>query len=33
MQCLNCGKKIPNTAKVCRYCEAVVEPEPTEGSG
>ena len=30
MQCLNCGKKIPNTAKVCRYCEAVAEPEPTE---
>jgi hypothetical protein len=29
MRCLNCGKKIPKTAQRCRYCEAVVEPEPT----
>jgi hypothetical protein len=29
MRCLNCGKKIPKKAKVCEYCEAVVEPGPT----
>jgi hypothetical protein len=30
MRCWNCGKKIPDTAKVCRFCEAAVEDEPTE---
>ena len=29
MQCLNCGKEIPDTAKACEFCEASVEPEPT----
>jgi len=28
MRCLNCHKEIPDTAKVCQYCEAIVEPEP-----
>ena len=30
MRCWNCGKNIPDTAKVCRFCEAAVEEEPTE---
>jgi hypothetical protein len=30
MRCWNCGKKIPEKAKVCRFCEAAVEDEPTE---
>jgi hypothetical protein len=30
MRCWNCGKKIPDTAKVCRFCEAAVDEEPTE---
>ena len=30
MHCWNCGKKIPDTAKVCRFCEVAVEDEPTE---
>ena len=30
MRCQNCGKKIPSTAKVCKFCEAAVEAEPTE---
>ncbi len=30
MRCGNCGKNIPDTAKVCRFCEAAVEAEPTE---
>ena len=30
MRCLNCGKKIPDKAKVCHFCEAAVEAEPTE---
>jgi len=30
MQCTNCGKKIPDNAAMCQFCEAVVEPEPTE---
>ena len=30
MRCWNCGKKIPDTAKVCRFCEAAVEDEPME---
>jgi hypothetical protein len=30
MQCTNCGKKIPDNALMCRFCEAHVEPEPTE---
>ncbi len=29
MQCLNCGKTIPDTAKICRFCEAPVEEGPT----
>jgi len=29
MRCWNCGKKIPDKAKVCRFCEAAVEDEPT----
>ena len=29
MRCWNCGKKIPDKAKVCRFCEAAVEEEPT----
>jgi len=30
MQCANCGKEIPDNALMCRFCEAPVEPEPTE---
>jgi hypothetical protein len=30
MRCWSCGKKIPDTAKNCRFCEALAEPEPTE---
>ncbi len=30
MKCTNCGKKIPDNAIMCRFCEAPVEPEPTE---
>jgi hypothetical protein len=30
MRCWNCGKKIPDKAKVCRFCEADVLAEPTE---
>jgi hypothetical protein len=30
MRCWNCGKKIPEDAKVCRFCEATVEDEPGE---
>jgi hypothetical protein len=30
MRCWNCGKKVPETAKVCGFCEAAVEAEPTE---
>jgi len=30
MRCWNCGKKIPDTAKACRFCEAAMEEEPTE---
>ena len=30
MQCINCGKKIPDNAVMCQFCEAVVESEPTE---
>lgn len=30
MQCWNCGKNIPDAAKACKFCEAPVEPEPTE---
>ncbi len=30
MRCWNCGKKIPDKAKVCKFCEAAVETEPTE---
>jgi hypothetical protein len=30
MRCWNCEKKIPEDAKVCRFCEATVEDEPGE---
>lgn len=30
MRCWNCGKTIPEEAKACQFCEAAVEPEPTE---
>jgi hypothetical protein len=30
MRCWNCGRKIPKNAKVCAFCEATVEDEPTE---
>jgi hypothetical protein len=30
MRCWNCGKKIPDKAQVCRYCEAAVEAEPSD---
>jgi hypothetical protein len=30
MRCWNCGKRIPDTVKVCGFCEAAVEDEPTE---
>ncbi len=30
MLCWSCGKKIPDTAKRCQYCEAAAEPEPSE---
>jgi hypothetical protein len=30
MRCWNCGKKIPDTAGGCRFCEAAVQDEPTE---
>jgi hypothetical protein len=29
MRCRNCGKKIPDKAKVCGFCEAAVEDGPT----
>ena len=29
MKCMNCNREIPDDAKICRFCEAVVEPEPT----
>ena len=29
MQCPNCKREIPETAKVCKHCEAAVVPEPT----
>ncbi len=29
MKCWNCGKKIPNSAQVCEFCEAEVQAEPT----
>ena len=32
MRCWNCGKKIPDTAKVCRICEAAVEEESSTTS-
>jgi len=28
MRCWDCGKKIPDTAEVCVFCEAAVEDEP-----
>ena len=30
MRCLESGKKIPDAAKACRFCEADVEAGPTE---
>jgi hypothetical protein len=30
MRCWNCRKKIPDSAKVCKYCEAAVEDGPTK---
>lgn len=30
MRCLNCGRDIPDSARVCQFCEAAVEPAPTE---
>jgi hypothetical protein len=30
MRCWNCGKKIPDKAKVCGFCEAAVPAEPTK---
>jgi hypothetical protein len=30
MQCLNCGKSIPDTAKICQFCEAPVAEAPTK---
>jgi hypothetical protein len=30
MRCWNCGKKIPDTAKACRFCEAIVDAGPSE---
>jgi hypothetical protein len=30
MQCRNCLRTIPDTAKMCQFCEASVEEEPTE---
>jgi hypothetical protein len=30
MRCWNCGRKVPKTAKVCQFCEAAIEPEPTD---
>jgi hypothetical protein len=30
MKCLNCHKTIPDTAKICQFCEAPIEEGPTE---
>lgn len=30
MKCWNCGKRIPDDAKICRFCEMAVADEPTE---
>ena len=30
MKCTNCGKEIHDSATMCQFCEASVEPEPTE---
>lgn len=30
MQCSNCGKEIPDAAQICEFCEASVQPEPSE---
>jgi hypothetical protein len=30
VRCWSCGKKIPDEAKNCRFCEAPAEPVPTE---
>jgi hypothetical protein len=30
VRCWNCGKDIPDAAKICEFCEAAVEAGPTE---
>ncbi len=30
MRCWNCNQELPDKAKVCEFCEAPVEDEPTE---
>jgi hypothetical protein len=30
MRCWNCGRQVRRSAQVCQYCEAAVEPEPSE---
>jgi hypothetical protein len=30
MRCWNCGKKIPDDAKACGFCEAAMQDEPSE---
>ena len=30
MQCFNCRRNIPDNARVCQFCEAPIEPEPTQ---
>jgi len=29
MKCMNCGKDIPDAAKICEFCEATVQAEPS----
>jgi hypothetical protein len=29
VQCWNCGKDIPEAAKICKFCEAPAQAEPT----
>lgn len=30
MRCWNCGRQLGRSARVCQYCEAAVEAEPSE---
>jgi hypothetical protein len=30
MRCWNCGREIPEAVRACQFCEAAVEPEPSE---